>query len=173
MAGAVTGGWAGTLLDAFAEQDITFLPYLPDGALAPLVIEAGQREAFDLVPLTREEEGVAIAAGAAAAGRRAALVCQVSGIGNSLNALGSVVVAQRIPLLLLVSERGGLGETVSTQIPFGGAFRRVLDAMSIPWFDIDDVERIPALVRGAASLCYTSRTVVALILTPSVAKEGA
>jgi sulfopyruvate decarboxylase subunit alpha len=167
------GGWVDVLLDAFAAEDITFLPFLPDGVLAPLVVAADAREGFTLVPLTREEEGVGIAAGAAAAGRRTALVCQVSGIGNSLNAIGSVVMAQRIPLLLLVSERGGLGETVSTQIPFGGAFRRILDSMGIPWFDVDDVDRIPALVRGAAALCYTSRTVVALILTPAVAKEGA
>ena len=50
--------------------------------------------------------------------------------------IGSLAMAQRIPMLMLVTERGGLGETVATQIPFGAAARRVLDAIGIPCFEL-------------------------------------
>lgn len=151
------------MLDAFAAEGIAYLPYLPDGALASMVTEAGERSEFSIIPLTREEEGVGIAAGVYLAGQRAALLMQVSGLGNSLNAIGSLAMAQRIPLLMLVTERGGLGETVSTQIPFGAAAHRVLDAIGISCFDLKHEEEIPALVRGASQLAFISRVPVAIL----------
>lgn len=151
------------MLDAFAAEGIEYLPYLPDGALAAMVTEAGARPEFSVIPLTREEEGVGVATGVYLAGRRAALLMQVSGLGNSLNAIGSLAMAQRIPLLMLITERGGLGETVATQIPFGAAAHRVLDAIGIPCFDLKREDEIPALVRGAVGLAFTSRVPVAIL----------
>lgn len=157
-------GWSKRLLDAFAAEGICYLPYLPDGVLAPVVAEAVARPEFTVIPLTREEEGVGIAAGIALTGQRAALLMQVSGLGNSLNAIGSLVMAQRIPLLMVITERGGLGETVSTQVPFGAAAARVLAAVGIPTYDLVREEDVAPLVRGAAKLCYTSRTAVAIVV---------
>ena len=157
-------GWSKRLLDAFAAEGVRYLPYLPDGVLAPVVAEAAARPEFTVVPLTREEEGVGIAAGIALAGQRAALLMQVSGLGNSLNAIGSLVMAQRIPLLMVITERGGLGETVSTQVPFGAAAVRVLAAVGSPTFELTREDDITALVQGAAKLSYTSRTAVAIVV---------
>lgn len=153
------------MLDALSAADVAYLPYLPDGVLAPLVAQADARPEFTVVPLTREEEGVGISAGIYLGGGRAALVMQVSGLGNSLNAIGSLVMAQRIPLLMLITERGGLGETVSTQIPFGAAANRVLGAVGVPTFELTREEDIPVVVNGASELAFTSRVPVAMIVT--------
>lgn len=161
------------MLDAFAAEQVTFLPYLPDGVLAPLVSQAADRDEFTLVPLTREEEGVGIACGLWLAGVRCALVIQVSGLGNSLNAIGSLAMAQRIPLLMVVSERGGLGEIVSTQVPFGGAAKRVLEAMNITVVELTREEDVPAVVRGAATTAFVSRVPVAILLKSQLNSEGA
>ena len=63
------------------------------------------------VPVTREEEGVGICAGAWMGGRRPALLMQNSGLGNSINALASLDILYGIPLLMIISHRGGKGET--------------------------------------------------------------
>lgn len=161
------------MLDALAAQDVAFLPFLPDGVLAPLIDRASLRAEFTPIQVTREEEGVAIAAGMHLAGQRSALLMQVSGLGNSLNVLGSLVLAQRIPLLMFVTERGGLGETVSTQIPFGGAAPRVLDAVGISHFDLSLSEDVDDVVSGAVELAFVSRVPVAVMITARLSMERA
>ena len=51
------------------------------------------------VPVTREEEGVGIAAGAALAGGKPLLLMQNSGLGNCVNALASLTGLYELPLV--------------------------------------------------------------------------
>ena len=86
------------------------------------------------VPVTREEEGVGICAGAWMGGRRPALLMQNSGLGNSINALASLDMLYGIPLLMIISHRGGVGEPIIGQVPMGRLTVPLLDAMQIPHF---------------------------------------
>ena len=61
------------------------------------------------IPLTTEEEGVALLAGADLGGARAVLLMQSSGVGNCINML-SLIKGGKFPLLTLVSMRGDFGE---------------------------------------------------------------
>jgi len=83
------------------------------------------------VPVTREEEGVGICAGAWMAGRRPALLMQNSGLGNSINALASLDMLYGIPLLMIISHRGGKSEPIIGQVPMGQLTVPLLDAMKI------------------------------------------
>ena len=157
--------WHGVMLEEFARLGVRHLPYVPDGALAPLVAQAQKRDEFAVVPLTREEEGVGYMAGVVLGGQRGALLMQTSGVGNSLNAIGSLTMAQRLPLLMVVTERGGLGEIVSTQNPFGRALTGVLDAIGIHCFPVARVEDVPQVVEGAVKLAEVSRVPVVILLT--------
>jgi hypothetical protein len=44
--------WPKHLLDGLAEEGVAFLPYLPDGVLAPVIKLAEASPGFTLVPLT-------------------------------------------------------------------------------------------------------------------------
>ena len=57
------------------------------------------------MPLTTEEEGVALLAGAWLGGQRGALLMQSSGIGNCINML-TLVKSCRFPALIIVAMRG-------------------------------------------------------------------
>ena len=173
MSASEQHGWSKRMLDALASAKVTYLPYLPDGVLAPLVAQANDRPEFTVIPLTREEEGVGIASGVNLTGGRSVLAMQVSGLGNSLNAIGSLVMAQRIPLLMLITERGGLGETVSTQVPFGAAATRVLETIGVPTFELTAEDDIAFVVSGAAKLAFTSRVAVALVVKAQLLTGGA
>jgi len=104
-------------------------------------------------------------------GRRSVLMMQTTGMGNSLNAIGSVAMAQRLPLLIVVSERGGLGETVSTQLPLGASLRRILDAMAIPCFETTRADEVARLVAGAVETAFVSRTTVVVLLPTLLTTE--
>jgi sulfopyruvate decarboxylase subunit alpha len=95
-----------------------------------LTLVSADREIIRL-PVTREEEGVLSCAGAWMAGKRAALLMQNSGLGNSINALASLDILYGIPLLMIISHRGGSGEPIIGQVPMGRLTVPLLDAMSI------------------------------------------
>ena len=75
---------------------------------------------------TREEEAFGIAAGLYLGGKRPTVMLQSSGLGNSLNALTSLLIPYRIPVLIVVSMRGDAGEWNAAQVPMGRAVRSIL-----------------------------------------------
>ena len=83
------------------------------------------------LPATREEEGVGICAGAWMGGRRPALLMQNSGLGNCINALASLDMLYGIPLLMIISHRGGRAESIIGQVPMGRLTVPLLEAMGI------------------------------------------
>ncbi|WP_440953319.1 sulfopyruvate decarboxylase subunit alpha [Methanococcoides sp. FTZ1] len=94
------------------------------------------------VPVTREEEGVGICAGAYMGGKVPAMLMQNSGLGNSINALASLNKLFHIPLVMIMSHRGIEGETICAQIPMGQLTPSLLDSLDIPYVvpTIDNVE---------------------------------
>ena len=88
--------------------------------------------ALDYVGAASEGEAVAIAAGAWLAGRRTAVMCQNSGLGNTVNPLTSLNHPFRIPTLLIVTWRGqpGLGDEPQHEL-MGRVTASLLDTIAI------------------------------------------
>jgi sulfopyruvate decarboxylase subunit alpha len=59
---------------------------------------------------------------------------QNSGLGNCINALASLDMLYGIPLLMIISHRGGVGEPIVAQMPMGQLTVPLLDAMNISHF---------------------------------------
>jgi sulfopyruvate decarboxylase subunit beta len=95
------------LIAALREARIEFDVALPDivtsdGLLWPLSRDPG----FQLVRVCKEDEGVAICAGLAFAGRRAVLLIQQTGLLDSVNALRAVGVEYEQPVAMIVGLQG-------------------------------------------------------------------
>jgi len=119
------------------------------------------------VPVTREEEGVGILAGAALAGKRPLLLMQNSGLGNCVNALASLTGLYELPLFLLMTHRGGASERIIAQKPMGAAAPTVLDVLKISHTDISkaaDLEQLETSMRSA----YDNSCVRAAFLQPEL-----
>ncbi|UED87557.1 phosphonopyruvate decarboxylase [Streptomyces profundus] len=86
------------------------------------------------VPAPNEGSALAVAAGAALAGRRAYVMLQNSGLGNLINPLTSLVMMYRLPVLTFTSLRGW--PDAATDEPqhavMGPATPRLLDALGTP-----------------------------------------
>ncbi|MBI4390254.1 MAG: sulfopyruvate decarboxylase subunit alpha, partial [candidate division NC10 bacterium] len=109
--------WSGVLYTLLRQAGIRYFVHVPDTPLSRLITLAGADTEAILLPATREEEGVGIAAGVHLGGGRAALLMQTSGLGNTLNALGSLAVPYQIPFLMVISLRGEPGEWNAAQVP--------------------------------------------------------
>ncbi len=119
------------------------------------------------IPVTREEEGVGVCAGAYLGGRKPCLLMQNSGLGNCINALASLDQLYGLPLFLLIAHRGGPGEPVAAQVPMGEATPRLLDALQIPYERVNTPAELSAISRLAGSL-FQDRRVGAVLLRPEV-----
>ena len=119
------------------------------------------------VPVTREEEGVGIAAGAALAGKRPLVLMQNSGLGNCVNALASLTRLYELPLFLLMSHRGGVSERIVAQKPMGAAAPKVLDALGISSSVISKEADLVQLEQSILST-YSDSTVGAAFLQPEL-----
>jgi len=89
-----------------------------------------------VVTVTREEEGIGVSAGAYLAGKKPFMLIQSSGLGNSFNAIASLLT-YRIPILILASFRGHYKEKIPAQIPLGKALPGILDAMGITFLILE------------------------------------
>ena len=113
---------------------------------------------------TREEEAFGIAAGLYLGGVRPAVMLQSSGLGNSINALASLNLAFEIPVLMLITLRGGDGEWNPTQQPMGRAVRPILDALGIPHTTIESDDHAEVIVRQAGRQAFATRRPGACLL---------
>ena len=142
---------------------INFVTSVPCVNLQELLALVGGDPEIIHVPVTREEEGVGICAGAWMAGQRPALLMQNSGLGNSINALASLNILYGIPLLMIISHRGGKGEPVIGQVPMGRLTVPLLDAMAIPHFEPQQGEAEETVAK-AWSRAAAARMPVAVLL---------
>jgi sulfopyruvate decarboxylase subunit alpha len=113
---------------------IDFAASVPCINLQQLLHQVEEDHEIIHIPVTREEEGVGLCAGAWMGGRKPALIMQNSGLGNSINALASLDFLYEIPLLMIISHRGCEEETIAGQVPMGKLTPKLLDAMEVPRF---------------------------------------
>ena len=57
-----------------------------------------------------------------------------SGLGNSINALKSLMELYEFPLLIIMSHRGSEGEQDVAHVPMGESTPRILEAMDFKFF---------------------------------------
>lgn len=143
---------------------MTQVAYVPDAGHAHLISRAVADPEVSAVPLTTEEEGVGLAAGADLGGARAILLTQSSGIGNTVNHL-SLVKAGRFPFVVLVSMRGDFGEGNPWQYPMGEATRLVLEAMGVRCLRVERPDEVEPVAEAAFTGAYTGGRAVAVLLS--------
>jgi sulfopyruvate decarboxylase TPP-binding subunit len=77
-------------------------------------------------------------------------------------------VAGRIPVVLVISHRGHLGEFNPAQVPMGQAAERILDALDIRHVMPRSIAELEAQGDGLVKLGYTRMLPVAFVLPPEL-----
>ena len=151
------------LIAILREQGVDFTCSLPCEKIKDLLEMVS--EAFFHVPLTREEEGVGICAGAALSGKRPAIFVQSSGIGNMMNALLSLTGFYELPLSVFVSRRGIYKEKIEAQVPMGARLPMILRGAGISHTVIDTKDMIGDVRKRLADV-YRRNEIHVFLLSP-------
>ena len=166
--------WAQTIADSLKKSEISLITGVTDSSLSILINLLREDPYFSLIPASREEEAIGIAAGSYVSGRRSAVYMQSSGVGNSINALASLCIPARIPIPMIINLRGDLGEFNIAQVLMGRATPQIFDNLNIPTYVLESDVSLEDKVNGALKLCYASHQPLAICLTPllHVGKSG-
>ncbi len=156
--------WPDALYDLLRAHGIAQFCYVPDAGHKVLIDRSLADPDAHSVPLTTEEEGVAMVAGADLGGHRAVLLMQSSGVGNCINML-SLTQGGRFPLLTLVSMRGEYGEGNPWQFAMGQAVEPVLRAMGVIVLRAERPSEVVEAASAAITMAFQSGQQVAVLLT--------
>ena len=156
--------WPDQLFAKLIELNIRQVAYVTDAGHARLIEACRNEESMKAIPLTTEEEGVALLAGAWLGGERGVLLMQSSGVGNCVNML-SLAATCRFPLLMLVTQRGEWAEFNPWQIPMGQNSGTAIEMMGGLVYRVDDTDELCETVDGAGSLVFNGNRSAAVLMS--------
>lgn len=158
--------WHEIVLAALKANDVRLATYVPDNVLSPLIRGLEADPGIKTLCATREEEAVGIATGAWLGGTLAVTLMQTSGLATIPNALASLVAPYQIPLVMIISERGTLGEFNLGQTMVWRTMRPILDSIGITHHTITRIEEANFIVDRSVRQAVSTQAPVALILSP-------
>ncbi len=151
------------LYNAIKNSGVDLILSVPCDMLKGLINEIENANEISYIPVTREEEGVGVAAGAYLGGKTPLILMQNSGLGNSINAIKSLLELYEIPVVFIMSHRGAEGEKIIAQFPMGKVTYDLLDCINMSKYIIDTSAKISA-VEEAVHFSRSSNKSVTIIL---------
>ncbi len=164
-------GWHELVVKALKANDVRLVTYIPDNVLSPLIDAVHSDSYFTTLCPAREEEAVGIVAGAWMAGLRGIVLMQTSGFATLPNVLASLIVPYQIPLLMMISERGTLGDHQLGQAIVCRTMRPVLQTLGIEHFAIERLEDVEFVAGSMIKQAYATQSPAAVILSPLLTKK--
>lgn len=170
---APSEAWDEIVVRVLKAHKVTLIAYVPDKVLAPLIKRVHADDFFTVLSPAREEEAVGIVAGAYMAGQRGIVLMQTSGFATLPNVLASLAVPFQIPLLMMISERGTLGDFQLGQAMVCRTMRPVLESLGIEHYAITRLDDVEFVVDSMIRQAFATQAPAAMILSPLLTKKTA
>ena len=133
------------IVDDLVRNKITFVTTVPCKQLAGVIDVLGDNNDVLHVPCNKEDEGMGLCAGAYLGGGRPCIIMQNTAIGIVVNALATLIQYYQIPLPMVISYRGEVGEKVACQVEMAIHTKALLNQLSIPTFHFHHSEQVSEL----------------------------
>jgi len=151
---------------------IEFVTTVPCKQLAGVIDEIDRSEQIYHIPSNKEDEGMGLCAGAYMGGKRSAIIMQNTAIGVTINTLATLIQYYHMPLPMLISYRGELGEPVACQVEMAVHTKALLAQLNIPTYHFHrqrDADELDAILK----YCFMCNKPVAILTDASFWKGGA
>jgi sulfopyruvate decarboxylase alpha subunit len=158
--------WYEIVRDVLKQHEVRLVPYVPDNVLRPLIELIEADPFFTCFVTAREEEALGIVAGAWMGGLHGIVLMQTSGFATLPNAIASLAVPFQIPVLLMVSERGTLGEFNIGQALVARTMRPVLDSLAMEHHTLTRLDEVEFVIDRSIRQAAATQAPVTFILSP-------
>jgi phosphonopyruvate decarboxylase len=149
------------------DNGFDFFCGVPCSVLGRIIEYLSCNKDFQYVPATREDEALGIAVGAYMGGKKPVVLMQNSGLGNSIDALTSLVLLYRFPILLIISWRGYREKDFPEHSLMGKYMKDFLRTMRIPAIVLSK-NGLPKQIAYADQMLKELKAPVALVLKKGV-----
>jgi sulfopyruvate decarboxylase subunit alpha len=129
---------------------VEFVTTVPCKQLAGVIDKIEDCNSIYHIPSNKEDEGIGLCAGAFMGGKRSAIIMQNTAIGVTINALVTLTQFYRLPLPMLISYRGEVGEPVACQVEMAVHTKALLSQLNIPTYHFhheDDVNELDGILK--------------------------
>ena len=133
------------IVDDLIANDIRFITTVPCKQLAGVIEVLNETDEIHHVPCNKEDEGMGLCAGAYMGGKRPSIIMQNTAIGVTVNTLATLIQFYNIPLPMLISYRGEVGEKVACQVEMAIHTKAILEQMHIPYYHFHHKDQVSEL----------------------------
>jgi sulfopyruvate decarboxylase subunit alpha len=151
------------IVKSLARNGIGFVTTVPCKQLAGVIELVDSDLRFLHVPANKEDEGMGLCAGSFMGGKRACIIMQNTAIGVTINAIVTLIQYYSIPLPMLISYRGEVGEKVACQVEMAVHTKALLGQLNIPTYHFHGPEDVAEL-DGILNHAFMSKKPVAILM---------
>ncbi|MFS3127929.1 thiamine pyrophosphate-binding protein [Nocardioides sp. Bht2] len=153
---------ARAITDRLRAGGVEVAAYLPDSWLTPLIDQVIDDPAITHVRVSREDDAMAVAGGAALMGKRAAVLCQNAGMLLSANVLAAFALHHQLPLVIVAAARGEANDGFYYQMYKGQVSADVAAAIGLTVHHVNGPEDDWLFERASEQAWLQRRPVVLL-----------
>lgn len=152
-------------LAGLKEAGIDFVSGLPDGWQRQLHELVDADPAMQYVPVCNEGVGFSVCAGAWLGGRKTALIMENSGLRVAAEYISRISLGCGVPVLLMCSYRGDLGDTEHWAIPHGIVAEPLLKTLRIPYLVVRRTDELRKAIKRAHRLAEAQLQPAAILIS--------
>ncbi|SDJ97570.1 sulfopyruvate decarboxylase subunit alpha [Aliiruegeria lutimaris] len=138
------------IIQDLLDNGVDFATTVPCKQLAGLIEVLEETDAIKHVPCNKEDEGMGLCAGAFMGGMKPVILMQNTALGVTLNSLATLIQFYQIPLPMIISYRGEVGEPVACQVEMALHTKALLSQLHIPTYHFHNatqVEELPGILK--------------------------
>ncbi|GAA6179840.1 MULTISPECIES: sulfopyruvate decarboxylase subunit alpha [unclassified Shimia] len=131
---------------------IDYVTSVPCKQLAGVIEVLDETSEIMHMPSNKEDEGMGLCAGAYMGGMKPCIVMQNTALGVVVNTLATLIQFYQIPLPMLISYRGEVGEPVACQVEMALHTKAILNQLHIPTYHLhkpEDAAELPGILEYA------------------------
>ena len=156
--------YIGDVIDGLKKGGIQFASGVPDGWLGNVQREIEKDPDIQWVLAGNEGVGFSICAGAWMGGKKPVLLMENSGLRVASEYIARYSIAYRIPVTMILSYRGDLGDPEPWAVPHRVVCEPLLQALRIPYFVVREKEKIKDYIEGAIKVADGSQFPAAVVI---------
>ena len=156
-----------------ASCGVKLIASLPDNWLTNVIDTVKQDERFVHVPVNREESAIGLCSGAYMGAMGSAALMGASGFMTVIYALTKINYTYEIPIFVMATLRGAVGDHHKHHVSNGLYLLPVLDAINMPYAIIDKPDEISLISQCYYHTRILSRPMVVLFTRNLLRGSGA
>lgn len=130
------------IVEQLVKSGIKLVASLPDDWVSDLIHAIDTDKRFTHVPVNREESAIGLCSGAYFGGIPSLALMGASGLMTCVYAITKINYSYHIPLFLITTLRGAIGDPRSHHISNGLYLEPLMNSISLPHLIVDEREKI-------------------------------